>query len=83
MLRPQKVILFHMQEKQNMYKVGATHLRNYLSEQCERNKRIDTVHSAHKRYMGWGNLIRTGDFFEVEYCPYRGNSPRSGILVPN
>ena len=47
---------------------GATHLCNYLSEQRERNKRIDTVHSAHKRYMGWGNLIRTGDFFEVEYC---------------
>ena len=47
---------------------GATHLCNYLSEQRERNKRIDTVHSAHKRYMGWGNLIRTGDFFEVKYC---------------
>lgn len=47
---------------------GATHLCNYLSEQRERNKRIDIVHSANKRYMGWGNLIRTGDFFEVEYC---------------
>ena len=47
---------------------GATHLCNYLSEQRERNRRIDVVHSANKRYMGWGNLIRTGDFFEVEYC---------------
>lgn len=47
---------------------GATHLCSYLSEQRERNKRIDTVHSAQKRYMGFGNLVRTGDFFEVEYC---------------
>lgn len=47
---------------------GATHLCNYLSEQRERNKRLDTIHSANKRYMSFGNLIRTGDFFEVEYC---------------
>lgn len=47
---------------------GATHLCSYLSEQRERNRRIDVVHSASKRYMGWGNLLRTGDFFEVEYC---------------
>lgn len=47
---------------------GATHLCNYLSEQRERNKRLDTIHSASKRYMSVGNWIRTGDFFEVEYC---------------
>lgn len=47
---------------------GATHLCSYLSEQRERNRRIDVVHSASKRYMGWGNLIRTGEFFEVDYC---------------
>ena len=47
---------------------GATHLRSYLSEQRERNRRIDVVHSASKRYMGWGTLIRTGEFFEVDYC---------------
>ena len=47
---------------------GATHLCNYLSEQRDRNRRIDVVHSASKRYMGWGNLIRTGEFFEVDYC---------------
>jgi len=47
---------------------GATHLCSYLSEQRERNKRLDTVHSASKRYMSFGNLIRTGDFFEVDYC---------------
>ena len=47
---------------------GATHLCSYLSEQRERNKRLDTVHSASKRYMSWGNLIRTGDFFELDYC---------------
>lgn len=47
---------------------GATHLCNYLSEQRERNKRLDTIHSANKRYMSFGNWVRTGDFFEVEYC---------------
>ena len=47
---------------------GATHLCNYLSEQRDRNRRVDVIHSASKRYMGWGNLIRTGDFFEVDYC---------------
>ncbi len=47
---------------------GATHLCSYLSEQRDRNRRIDVVHSASKRYMGWGNLIRTGEFFEVDYC---------------
>ncbi len=47
---------------------GATHLCSYLSEQRERNKRLDTIHSASKRYMSWGNLIRTGDFFELDYC---------------
>lgn len=30
---------------------GATHLCSYLSEQRERNKRLDTIHSASKRYM--------------------------------
>lgn len=47
---------------------GATHLCSYLSEQRGRNKRLDVIHSANKRYMSLGNLIRTGDFFEVEYC---------------
>lgn len=47
---------------------GATHLCNYLSEQRGRNKRVDTVHSANKRYMSLRNLIFTGDFFEVDYC---------------
>ena len=47
---------------------GATHLCSYLSEQRERNKRLDIIHSASKRYMSWGNLIRTGDFFALDYC---------------
>lgn len=47
---------------------GATHLCSYLSEQRGRNRRLDVIHSANKRYMSLGNLIRTGDFFEVEYC---------------
>ena len=47
---------------------GATHLCSFLSEQRERNKRLDVIHSANKRYMSFGNLIRTGEFFEKEYC---------------
>ena len=30
---------------------GATHLCNYLSEQRDRNRRVDVIHSASKRYM--------------------------------
>ena len=47
---------------------GVTHLCSFLSEQIGRNFRIDTVHSKSSKYMGWGNLIRTGEFFEVDYC---------------
>ena len=47
---------------------GVTHLCSYLSEQVGRNFRIDTIHSKSKKYMSWGNLIRTGEFFEVDYC---------------
>lgn len=49
---------------------GTTHLCSYLSEQRMRNYRIDILHSADKRYMGLANLIRTGNFFEVEYRYY-------------
>ena len=63
---------------------GATHLCNYLSEQRDRNRRVDVIHSASKRYMGWGNLIRTGDFFEVDYCYTRSSArtPLSPISMP-
>lgn len=47
---------------------GVTHLCSFLSEQIGRNFRIDTVHSKSSKYMGWWNLIRTGEFFEVDYC---------------
>ena len=47
---------------------GVTHLCSFLSEQIGRNFRIDTIHSKSKKYMSWGNLIRTGEFFEVDYC---------------
>ncbi len=47
---------------------GATHLCNYLSEQRERNLRLDTIHSADKRYMSWRTFFKTGDFFGVEFC---------------
>lgn len=47
---------------------GATHLCNYLSEQRDRNFRLDTVHSKDKRYMSLGNWIRTGNYFDLKYC---------------
>lgn len=47
---------------------GATHLCNYLSEQRERNFRLDTIHSRDKRYMSLGNWIRTGNYFDLEFC---------------
>lgn len=47
---------------------GATHLCNYISEQKGRNFRIDTVHSKDPRYKSWWNLIRTGNYFDVDFC---------------
>lgn len=47
---------------------GATHLCNYLSEQRNRNFRLDTVHSKDKRYMSLGNWLRTGNYFDLEFC---------------
>lgn len=47
---------------------GATHLCNYLSEQRDRNFRLDTIHSKDKRYMSLGNWIRTGNYFDLEFC---------------
>lgn len=47
---------------------GATHLCSFLSEQRERNKRIDTVHSKDPRYRGFKWLLKTGDFFPREFC---------------
>lgn len=47
---------------------GATHLCSFLSEQRERNKRLDVIHSADKRYMSWRNMIRTGEFFDYDFC---------------
>ncbi len=47
---------------------GATHLCNYVSEQKGRNLRIDTVHSKHPRYKSWRNLIRSGNYFDVDFC---------------
>lgn len=47
---------------------GATHLCNYLSEQRNRNFRLDTIHSKDKRYMSLVNWIRTGNYFDLEFC---------------
>ncbi|MCQ2104990.1 MAG: patatin family protein [Fibrobacter sp.] len=47
---------------------GATHICSFMSEQRERNMRIDTVHSQDPRYMGFKQLIKTGDYFPREFC---------------
>ena len=47
---------------------GATHLCNFLSEQRGRNLRMDTVHSRDPRYMSLWNWIRTGNYFDLEFC---------------
>lgn len=47
---------------------GATHLCNYLSEQKGRNFRLDTIHSQDKRYMSFGNWLRTGNYFDLKFC---------------
>lgn len=47
---------------------GATHLCNYLSEQRDRNFRLDTIHSQDKRYMSLGNWLRTGNYFDLKFC---------------
>lgn len=47
---------------------GATHLCNYLSEQRERNLRLDTIHSKDPRYMSLGNWLRTGNYFDLKFC---------------
>lgn len=47
---------------------GATHLCNYLSEQRERNLRLDTVHAQDPRYMSFWNWIKTGNYFDLEFC---------------
>lgn len=50
---------------------GATHLCSFLSEQRERNFRLDTVHSADKRYMSFRNWLRTGNYFDIDFCYYK------------
>lgn len=47
---------------------GAIHLCSFLSEQRERNMRIDTIHSQDPRYRGFMKLIKTGDYFPREFC---------------
>ncbi|MCF0221418.1 MAG: patatin family protein [Fibrobacter sp.] len=47
---------------------GATHLCNYLSEQRNRNFRLDTIHSQDKRYMSLRNWLFTGNYFNLKFC---------------
>lgn len=46
---------------------GACHGCNYLSKQRERGLKVYTEHVHDKRYMGIGNLIKTGDYFSKDF----------------
>lgn len=46
---------------------GACHGCNYLSKQRERGLKVYTEHIHDKRYMGIGNLIKTGDYFSKDF----------------
>ena len=42
---------------------GACNMLSYYSGQRGRNRRVNTDYVHDKRYMSWGNLIRTGSYF--------------------
>jgi len=46
---------------------GAANIASFLAGQRGRNYRFYTRHSFDKRYMGVGNLLRTGSFFGLDF----------------
>ena len=47
---------------------GAIHGASYVSGQKGRSVRYTTKYCNDKRYMGIGSLLRTGDYFNVDFC---------------
>ena len=47
---------------------GAIHGASYASGQVGRSIRYTTRFCNDKRYMGLGSLLKTGDFFNVDFC---------------
>lgn len=50
---------------------GAIHGASYVSGQKGRSVRYTTKYCTDKRYMGIGSLLRTGDYFNVDFCYHK------------
>lgn len=49
---------------------GAVHGASFLSKQKGRSLRYALKYCNDKRYMGIGSLLKTGDYFNVDFCYY-------------
>lgn len=50
---------------------GAVHGASFLSKQKGRSLRYTKKYCGDKRYMGFGSLLKTGNFFNVDFCYYQ------------
>ena len=50
---------------------GAVHGASFLSKQKGRSLRYALKYCKDKRYMGIGSLLKTGDYFNVDFCYYQ------------
>lgn len=50
---------------------GAVHGASFLSKQRGRSLRYALKYCKDKRYMGVGSLLKTGDYFNVDFCYYQ------------
>ena len=50
---------------------GAIHGASYVSGQKGRSVRYTTKYCTDKRYMGIGSLLKTGDYFNVDFCYHK------------
>lgn len=50
---------------------GAVHGASFLSKQKGRSFRYALKYCNDKRYMGLGSLLKTGDYFNVDFCYYQ------------
>ena len=50
---------------------GAVHGASFLSKQKGRSLRYALKYCKDKRYMGMGSLLKTGDYFNVDFCYYQ------------
>ena len=50
---------------------GAVHGASFLSKQKGRSLRYTKKYCSDKRYMGFGSLLKTGNFFNVDFCYYQ------------